>query len=632
MISTFRNSLSSWVVRGFFLVLVASFAFWGIGDVVKMGGNATWIAKVGDHAIEPPELDSAYRRDMQQLARTLPAGQDPSLDIKRAVARQALDRLIAQAAIGEEVAKLHLLATDDAIRNAIFGIPGFQGPDGKFSRSKYENALRTNGLSEPRFLDLMRRDIAQTELLQAVRAGVAAPESLAVQAFAYQNEQRSADLAEFPLATSVAPAEAAGLTRWYDNHPDLYSTPQLRKIKAAILSPKSLERDIVITDDDLRTAYDKFRPDFVKPAKRTAEVILVQDEAVATKLAADWRAGASWADMQARATAAGGSAVELNDASEAEFPALELGRAVFSVAPDVVADPGKSALGWHVVRVTKATPGVDPSFETLKPDLRDRLLAERAAAIIYDRANKVDNILASGSTLDELPGDLGLVAVSGTLDTEGKTLDGNPAPIPGGDEVRNAVVAAAFQSQKGDSPRLSEVTLPGGGSAYFALVVEELLPSMVRPFDEVKDQVAADLARDTERHVAEQAAAKLLTALKGGQGLADAATVAGVKIVRTPMFGRADPAAGVAPEVAQLLFTLKPNEPGMVETPAGFTIVVPAEIRSPDPKADPAGFARIREVLTRSVGDDMELAFAAGLRNRAGVQINNTLLSNFIQP
>ena len=54
---------------------------------------------------------------------------------------------------------------------------------------------------------------------------------------------------------------------------------------------------------------------------------------------------------------------------------------------------------------------------------------------MYDRANKVDDLLASGAPLDELPGDLGLAGVTGTLDAQGNTPDGTPAPIPGAGRV-----------------------------------------------------------------------------------------------------------------------------------------------------------------------------------------------------
>ena len=85
-----------------------------------------------------------------------------------------------------------------------------------------------------------------------------------------------------------------------------------------------------------------------------------------------------------------------------------------------------------------------------------------------------------------------------------------------------------------------------GGSAYYALSVEDVTPPAVKPFDAVKEQVAADWTRDAQRHAQEQAAAKLLAAVKGGQSLADAAAVAGVTVRRTPLVTR-----GAAPRACR---------------------------------------------------------------------------------
>ena len=35
MISAFRRSLDTWIVRVFFLVMVAAFVLWGVGDVLR---------------------------------------------------------------------------------------------------------------------------------------------------------------------------------------------------------------------------------------------------------------------------------------------------------------------------------------------------------------------------------------------------------------------------------------------------------------------------------------------------------------------------------------------------------------------------------------------------------------------
>jgi hypothetical protein len=91
-------------------------------------------------------------------------------------------------------------------------------------------------------------------------------------------------------------------------------------------------------------------------------------------------------------------------------------------------------------------------------------------------------------------------------------------------------------------------------------------------------------------------------------------------------------AGDVAPEVQQMVFGLKQGEPGMVETPEGFTVAVLAQVTTPDPKIDPAGYNRLRDALARSVGDDIEMIFASALRQRAGAEINQSVLDSFVQP
>ena len=567
MISLFRRYLETWVARAFFLLMVVAFVIWGVGDVVRLVGTDTWVAKVGGETIEVPQAQQAFQREMGDLTRRLPAGTDVTAEMRREVASAAVQGLIAQAAVAQEERWLGIVVPDVALRQAVFAIPQFHGPSGQFDRATFEATLRNNNLTEPGFLEMVRGNLAEQQLMASIAAGAAPPAVLVDQVFAYQFEKRSADIVELPFSAAAAPPapSEAVLQRWYDNHPDLYSSPEYRRIKAVVLSPETLAKEIPITDAELRAAYDARKAQYVKPERRSVQVIQAPDQTKAQALTAQWRGGADWAAMQAAATAAGGSAIALDNVLESGLPTPELGRAVFAAVPDVVSDPAQGLAGWQILKVTNVSPGSSQSFDQAKDELRQQVLADKAADVIYDRANKVDNILASGSGLDEMPSDLGLVGVSGTMDAEGNTMDGKPAPIPGGDAVRQALIAAAFQAHKGDPPRLTEVPLKPRGSAYYALTVETVIPPAPKPFAQVKDTVIADWTHDAERHTQNVAATALLTAVKGGQTLAAAAAAAGLTVTRTPLSGREQAASGMPPELLRTLFDLKPGEPTMVE-------------------------------------------------------------------
>jgi peptidyl-prolyl cis-trans isomerase D len=631
MITAFRRYLETWVVRGFFLIMVIAFISWGVGDVIRLIGSSTWAAKVGRQTIEGAQLQEAYQREMAQLTRNLPSGQEPTQEMRRGAAQEALERLITDAALRQELQRLHIVSPDQAVRQMVFAMPAFRNANGQFDRRTFESVLRTNGLSEPRFLDMVRSDLSQRQLVSAVSAGAAAPEALVRPLFESQFERRSADMVEFPLAAAPEPPAqtAADLQRWYDNHPDSYSAPEYRRIKAIVLSPQTLAKEVSVTDADLRAAYQQRRAEYVTEARRSAEVISVADEAKAKALAERWQKEVDWAVMQNAAQEAGGSAVVLDDATEREFPDAELGRTVFVAVPGTVSGPTKGALGWYVIKVTKVTPGSERNFESVKEGLRNEILAAKAADLIYERANKVDGVLGTGASLDEMPSDLGLLGVTGTLDAEGVTPEGVPAPLPGPPELKNALLKAAFEAQTGDPPRLIEVQTPStGGAAYYALSVEGVTPPAVKPFDLVKDQVVTDWTHNAARHAQEQAAAKLLAAVKGGQSLADAAAIAGVTVRRTPLVTRGSAAEGMPPHLASVLFGLKRGEPTMVETNDGFVVASLAEVVEADPKADPTGYGQVRQAVASSVGADLTSVFADALRARAEPRINQPVLDN----
>jgi peptidyl-prolyl cis-trans isomerase D len=144
--------------------------------------------------------------------------------------------------------------------------------------------------------------------------------------------------------------------------------------------------------------------------------------------------------------------------------------------------------------------------------------------------------------------------------------------------------------------------------------------------------VTADWTADQQRHAAEQKAAKLLTAIKGGQSLADAAAVAGVPVNRTPEVTRGAATEDMPGPLANVLFGLKPGEPAMVATPTTFVVAVPAQIDTPNPSVDPGGYDQLRTAISRSVAGDLSSTFADAVRERANPRINQENYNSIVQP
>ena len=635
MISAFRRYLETWWVRAFFLIMVASFVLWGVGDMLRVVGTSTWVAKVGGTTIETQSLESEYRRALNAASRDLPPGQEPSTELRQEVANQTLQRLIGDAAVNQELSNLGVVVPEQAVVQAVRGLPAFKGEDGSFDRARFDAVLRNNNMTEAGFLDLMRGDMARQQLMDAVTAGAIVPNVEATPIYTSEFEKRSADIATFPFSSVPEPPmpDEPTARRWYDNHPDLYATPEYRRVKVIVLSPSTLAPGIAVTDKDLEAAYADHQSEYTSIAKRSARVISTTDEATANKLADQWRAGADWPAMEAAAKAAGAAAIEQDDGTETQFPDPDLAKAVFSGTPDTIPPPVKGRLGWFVVQVTKAVAGGVEPFDEVKDKLRQRLVTERALALVYDEANKIDNVMGNGTALDALPADPGLASATVTLDQHGDTPEGAPATLPGEQEIHTAIIAAAFQTQKGDPPHLTEVQTPStGGSGYYALTVDDITPAGEKPFDAVKDAVNDDWRADQRRHSAEEQAAAMLKAVKDGKNFSDAARDAGVTPKLSALVTRTQPDPSMPRQVQQILFGLKKDEPTMVDTGESFLVATPVEIVAPDPGADTAQYEQLRTAVTKTVSNDLTAVFTEALRLRANPRINQANVDQIVQP
>ncbi|MBV8617202.1 MAG: SurA N-terminal domain-containing protein, partial [Acetobacteraceae bacterium] len=224
MITAFRRYLETWPVRLFFALMVAAFVVWGVGDVVRIIGTKTWLAKAGGQTIEPQQFQPTFQRELAQAQRGLPPGQDMTPAMRREVAARALQQMVEQVAVTREEQRLRVVVPDAALREAVFAMPAFRDKSGQFDRAALDQVLRANNLNEGEFLSLMRADLARAQILDAVTAGAAPPDTLVRAVFAFETERRSASLIELPFAAAPAPTESE-LRRWYANHTDQFRVP-----------------------------------------------------------------------------------------------------------------------------------------------------------------------------------------------------------------------------------------------------------------------------------------------------------------------------------------------------------------------------------------------------------------------
>lgn len=614
MLTSIRSSLSHWIVKGLFAVLIVAFAVWGIEDFVRGGGAERSVATVAGETVSLAEATEAYQREISQLRRSFGGQFEPTEEVRRAIAEGTVARLVALRAISAEATQRGVTVTDEALRATILAAPGFQGPDGRFSRLLFESFLRNNGLTERRFLDLLRGDLMRQQLVGSVRAGAAAPQALARAVHAFHAEQRIADLVELPFMAAPAPPEPteAQLARFHENNADLFSAPEFRQFDLVLLAAEDVAREIRLSDRELREAYAERRGEFSTPERRRIAQALLPDREAARAIAEAWRAGADFAAVAAQARAAGGGATELGLIERAGLPLPELADPAFAASAGAVTDPVQSPFGWHVLYVAEVEPASEPSFEAVKDELARIVALERAADQIYARANRIEDSIAEGIALTEVARRHELRLIQGTMDAEGRDAAGNPIELgPDAGEI----ITAVFEARIGETSRLTETR----GGVFYAVRVASVTPPALRPLAEVEREVRAAWQRAERRRAMEEQAAALVAGTRAGRPLDEAARAAGWTPRRTEPFTRDARGGAFPPQLAAALFALRRGEATMIEVGGGFVVAAVAEIVPG--AAEPAALERRRSEIAEVLAGDLEAQFVQALRDRADVRI-----------
>ncbi len=624
MLTAMRRLAGTWVAKILFILLIGSFAIWGIEDVVRNFGRDTAVVRVGGSEIELPEAQAAARREMARIARQLGNRFEPDENIRRAVGATALERLVAERVLRLEAQRMGIVAPPEVVRDAVFSIPGLRGPDGQFSRQTFDSFLRANEMNEAQFLQAVADDVLRQQISGAVRAGSAGPDAMSGPLLAWALQRRTAEVVRVDRAAMPepeAPTEAQ-LRRYQENNAARFSSPAYREASVLVLSPETLAAEVAVSDADLDQAYEARRSQFETPERRALEQAVVPTEEAARAIAEAWRGGADLAAIEAQATAADGGAADLGLLDRATLPIADVAAAAFSAAPGTVTDPVRSAFGWHVLKVQRVEPAATRTLDQVRDQLRREVAHDRALDLAYERANRVEDALAGGATLAEVAQRFVLPVVAATLDADGRDPQNAVVALPVPQAQRADLLRAIFAARQGDAPRMTEM-----GDAFVAIEIRGVVPPALRPFESVEAEVRAAYIADARRRAAEERAAGLLAATRGGKPLAEAATEAGLTAEPFGPFTRDPAQAGtLPPELIAPLFEAKQGEATMVETRDGFAVAQMTAIIPFDPASDADALARVRSGIEQSMQDELEQQFSAALRARANVRVNTQML------
>ncbi|MDP2080415.1 MAG: SurA N-terminal domain-containing protein [Pseudotabrizicola sp.] len=586
----------------------------GLGGfgVTNFGGGLTSIGRVGDREIDT----NTYARALQQELAALRAQFGQNITLSQAqslgIDRQVLQSLVAQTALDNEAVRVRLSVGDAVVAQRITESPAFQGTAGRFDRDTYRFTLDRNNLTESAYEATLRADVARQLLTGAVAGGFVAPAPLTDTLYNWVGERRGFSMLRLTQDDLTAPIPApddAAVLAFYEANIASFTAPEAKRIRFAALLPDAIAADQPVDEDALRRMYDARLAEFVQPERRLVERLIYPSTEAASDARARVDAGEAFETLVAE------RGLDLDDIDLGDVAREDLGsaaEAVFALDAPGVVGPFDTDLGPALFRMNAILAAQEVSFDEARTDLAIEMQTDAARRLIAGQVDAIDDMLAGGSTLDEVAQDQGMVIE--TVDYVASVAA--PEGIAGYPAFR----AAADALSEGDFPEA--VLLADGG--VIAMEYVELVPAAPIPFEDARDDVLAAFVADATTKALGDRAIEVKSAVEGGASLGAFGIVQ-----RTANIAREGFVEDAPSSLLTAVFAMAPGDLQVIEGPGFVGVVRLDEVRPAAQEGDDVAALKssIAAQVEQALAQDALQLFSNALTDEAGIFLDQNAIN-----
>jgi peptidyl-prolyl cis-trans isomerase D len=610
MLEKLRAATGGIVAKILLGILVISFAVWGASDAFLAGGPGE-VIRVGDTRVDAVDYRLAYLNRMnaleRQLGQQLTQEQAKALGIEQSVTNQ----LVAGAVLDQAAREMGLGISNEQLAKAIGDDPAFKDASGRFSRERLLATLRTIGMDEDAYVENQLSVAKRGQLVTSLAQGIAPSDTLMKAISQYQNEKRVFDYAviDGSAVTTLPEPSETDLSTYYESNKPAYMAPEYRKLTLVRLTAEDIAKPDAVTAEEIAAEYEASKAKHTQPEQRRVQQVAFPD-ATAAKSAADRLAAGATIETILGELGRTLADADLGLLRRDQIPDKTVADAAFALALNTPSGVVEGAFGPVVLRVTEIVPEKVTPLAELEAELRKAIAQRKAADVLFETHDKVEDERAAGDPLPDAAAKAGLKAVTiEMVDAMGKGPDGKPLE---GIPQAQAVLAEAFQTDEG--VEADPVNIGSEGFVWFE--VAGVTPERQKPLSEVRDAVRnAWIEAETSKKI-EEIARSIADRVSKGEDFA-------------AVLASALPAAnGVAPQVktsAEMLRTDTGQDFQAAAVEAGFRIgegkaTVALGTQPP---------AQIVMKVSRIIPGDTASS-PAQLRDNVGSQIANDLVSGLV--
>jgi peptidyl-prolyl cis-trans isomerase D len=454
----------------------------GIGSSGFLNTADRAVAVVGGEEIKTDEYRLEYERTLQRLSQERGQRVSVTQAKQEQIPQGVLAGMITRQAVQNHAASIGVTTSDREAVKQIQSIEAFSGILGAFDETTFGTVLQQSGFTVSGFEKMVRGDITQEQMINAVTSGMTLPRTMAEAIVSNRLERRNASyivLAPDLAGRIEAPSEEV-LTIYYEANLFDYTRDELRDVSFLSLGAEDFTADVAIPEEEIQDVYERRTARYTTEETRNIERLFgSREDMIAAR--ARIESGESFVAV--------GLSMGLDEATVVPGDINKRGITDTAVAAAVFAaeEPGLlgpiEGLSWSLVRLNAITPVTVTPLDSVRAEIRDELIQREATRSLGDNIDLIDEAIASGEPLEEIAKKIGLtlqavkkVSATGTLENGDKATSLPDDP---------SFLKEVYASIKNFDSDLIEF----GTDHFFVVRVDEIYASAPRPFETVKRDV-----------------------------------------------------------------------------------------------------------------------------------------------
>ena len=626
MFDNIRNKTKSITTKIFLLLIAASFALWGVGDIFSNKSDPI-IVYVGEEQISSREFIKNYQRVLSDLRQNTNGQITDEIALSLNIHNQTLNQMINEKIIDLEAKNMNISIPKETLKKSIIRSPFFQDQLGQFNQEQFQYTLRQLGMDEKEYLEQLSKALLREQVYNIFYLKNKVPSLISEIYYKIKNEERNVKAISFSANNYIGIKKNVTeelINRHFEEFKNDYLFPENRSFTIMSIKPDDIIDSITIEEEQIKREYDYYPEKYIQSETRQVFLVNLGSREEAQDLFNKITDTNQFLELASSFTQKEPGDLDLGFVAINDLPE-SLGQKVFNAKLLTLYGPEETPFGWRLYLVNNIKEGNESQYSDVKDKIAEELKINIAIDKIYDLGNTFYDEIASGASITEAAESINAgIKIFNKINKNGTNFEGNiNENLPPYPELLETVFTT----------NLDEISnlISSIGNTLFAVQINQIDYSRQKNITESREDIIKDIETAENIRLAEYAANEFIDRIKEGKSFESLVKennllVFDLKNIKLDGSG----AEGILNRKAlDKVFSLDINEITEVipYDEKSFTVSKLLEIKKIN-DIDEEDLIVINETLNKNISEDLRRILITILSNKYEIKINNNLFDS----